>query len=100
MLIERLKGWLGLAAFGAVLALAAAILLGPGFIAWRYEAPGQETLSCGPAVRSALGNFARFELYAAAVGGTIGFVLALVVGARKGAKKGDASKSEPLPPGR
>ena len=98
MLIERLKGWLGLAAFGAALALAAAMVLGPSFIAWRYEAPGQETLSCGPAVRSALGNFARFQLYAAAVGGAIGFVLALVVGAKKGAKKDE--KSEPLPPPR
>ena len=39
VLIERLKGWLGLAAFGAVLALAAAIVLGPGFIAWRSTAP-------------------------------------------------------------
>jgi hypothetical protein len=100
VLIERLKGWLGLAAFGAALALVAAIVLGPGFIAWRYEAPGQETLSCGPAVRSALGSFARFELYAAGVGGVIGFVLALVVGARKGDKKADASKGEPLPPPR
>jgi hypothetical protein len=100
VLIERLKGWLGLAAFGAVLALAAAIFLGPGFIAWRYEAPGQETLSCGPAVRSALGNFARFELYAAGVGGTIGFIVAVVVSARKGSKKNDGSTSEPLSPGR
>jgi hypothetical protein len=97
VLIERLKGWLGLAAVGAALALAAAMILGPGFIAWRYEAPGQETLSCGPAVRSALGNFARFELYAAGVGAVIGFVLALVMGAKRG-KKGNAEKSSPLPP--
>lgn len=89
MLLERLKGWLGLAAVGAALALGAAIALGPGFIARWYEPPGQDALSCGPAVRAALSNFVRFELYAAGVGATIGFVLAIVVSTKRKSKKDD-----------
>lgn len=76
---ERWKRWFGFAAAGAALSLIAVMMLGPRLIAWRYEAPDQEALSCGPAVRAALGSYARMEGYSTLAGAAAGFVLALLI---------------------
>ncbi len=91
-MLAKLKLWLGQAGIGATLAIVGAVFLGPGFIAWRYEPPDQTQLSCAPAVRSALQSLARFELWAAGVGGVVGIVLAQLV-KRRNAVKGDGEMS-------
>jgi hypothetical protein len=96
MLLQRIKVWLGRAGLGAALAIAAAIALSPGFIAWRYEPPEHSELSCAPAVRSALQSLVRIELWSAAGGGFLGLLILSLL-ARRTAKNapGGAEDSRP-----
>ena len=82
MLLQRLKVWLGGAGIGAAVALVATILLGPRFVAWRWEPPEHQQLSCAPEVRAALSMLVTIELWTAAIGALIGVVIAVLAARR------------------
>jgi hypothetical protein len=82
MLLQRLKVWLSGAGVGATVALVGAIALGPRFVAWRWEPPDHQQLSCAPEVRTALGMLVTIELWTAAVGALLGIVIAVLLARR------------------
>jgi len=84
MLAQRLKVWLGGAAVGAGITSIAAITLGPRFVAWRWEPPEHQQLSCAPEVRTALDMLVKIELWTACVGALIGVVIAALLARRSG----------------
>jgi len=79
MLRQRFKIWLAGAGVGAALALIGAITIGPRFVAWRWEPPEHQQLTCAPQVRAALGMLVTIELWTAAAGALLGIVIAVLL---------------------
>jgi hypothetical protein len=82
MLLQRLKVWIGGAGIGACIALAGAIALGPRVVAWRWEPPEQQALSCAPQVNAALGMLVTIQVWTALGGALLGVVLAVLLSRR------------------
>lgn len=93
MLMQRLKVLVSGAGIGSALTLITAIFLGERLVAWRWEPPEQEQLTCAPAVRSALGSLVAIELWSAAVGALLGIVIALLIVRRTEKPAAPPSKS-------